>query len=170
MDNQPAEELSDEQLAWIEQIGTKVLSGESTLQIEKGITPEQMEIIYFHAYTLFQSGKYEDAKALFQFLGLHDPIEPKYFLGVAGCLEETHEYKAAAQFYLQALVLSDQDPQPGYRAALCLRAIGDLEAAEGALHLAIEHTIDSEANAPLKEMAAELRDELEKANSEQGNN
>lgn len=152
--------LSADYLARLEEITLKVYEGRSTLQIEKGITAEEMDTVYSHGYTLFQGGRSDDALAIFQYLALHDPLEPKYFTAVAACLEERHDYEAAARHYLQALVLSKKDPMPGYRGALCLRAVGKLEEAEGLLHLAIEHTVDSPENDPIKQQAAILRDEL----------
>jgi len=162
MADDPSPGLPAEYLQRLEEITLKVYEGRSTLQIEKGITAEEMEAVYSHAYRLFQAGKYDDAKAVFQYLGLHDPIEPKYFVGVAACMEESHDYEEAARHYLHALLLSDADPSPGYRAALCLRALGKDEEAEGLLHLAIEHTVDSPENRETKERAAALRDALER--------
>jgi type III secretion system low calcium response chaperone LcrH/SycD len=161
--------LSEEYLARLEEITLRVYEGKSTLQIEKGITAEEMETVYSHGYTLFQGGRSDDALAIFQYLALHDPLEPKYFTAVAACLEERHDYEAAARHYLQALLLSKNDPMPGYRGALCLRAVGKMEEAEGMLHLAIEHTVDSPENDAVKEQAAILRDEIALINSSSSN-
>lgn len=161
--------LSEEYLARLEEITLRVYEGKSTLQIEKGITAEEMETVYSHGYTLFQGGRSDDALAIFQYLALHDPLEPKYFTAVAACLEERHDYEAAARHYLQALILSKNDPMPGYRGALCLRAFGKMEEAEGMLHLAIEHTVDSPENDAVKQQAAILRDEIALINSSSSN-
>lgn len=161
--------LSEEYLARLEEITLRVYEGKSTLQIEKGITAEEMETVYSHGYTLFQGGRSDDALAIFQYLALHDPLEPKYFTAVAACLEERHDYEAAARHYLQALILSKNNPMPGYRGALCLRAVGKMEEAEGMLHLAIEHTVDSPENDAVKQQAAILRDEIALINSSSSN-
>ncbi|MEM9282497.1 MAG: SycD/LcrH family type III secretion system chaperone [Verrucomicrobiota bacterium] len=138
----------------------------TTLQIEKGISDEEMEVVYAHAHGLFQAGKYDEAEEVFKFLGLHDPIEPKYFLALGGCYEERKQFEQAAKYYMQSFLLNSEDPQGGVRAAICLRALGKIVEAEGALHLAIEQSSTDPKYDLVKTQAAALRDSMAESSAE----
>ena len=138
----------------LEKAADAVLNQEITLKDLKNISDEEMEAAYSVAYNFYQSGKYIDAERIFQFLAFFDNLEPKYWLGLGGCRELDKRYEKAAEAYMMCTLLDIKEPQAPIRAARCFEAMNDLEAAEGALHIAIEWSSGDEKHDLLKEQAA----------------
>jgi len=133
-----------------------ILLGETSYRALCGISPEEMESAYAAAYTLFRSGKYDDAERIFQFLALFDGTQPKYWLGLGGCREARKDYGSAADAYLIPLVVGTPEPQAAFRAAVCCEAAGEREKAVEALEIAIEWAAADPGSAVVKAQAESM--------------
>jgi len=135
-------------------VAAAVLNGETSYQQICGVTNDEMESAYSAAYTLFETGKYEDAERVFQFLALFDGSQPKYWLGLGGCREAQKNFVAAADAYLIPVVVNTPEPQAPFRAAVCCQQAGLIDQAKEALEIAILWA-DSDADSALIKAQAE---------------
>lgn len=105
----------------------------ATLKELQGITNAELEAVYSLAFGYYQTGKYDEAGKLFQFLVLFDHLNPKFWLGVGAVQQIRKDYKAAIQSYCYASFLDLSNPKPQLHAAECYVALGDKENALSAL-------------------------------------
>ncbi len=153
----------------IESVGDlvhKVLSGESTLQIEMGISDKELEAIYLIGYTQYMSGKYEEARKTFGILMLFNPYEYKYCFGLASSFKMIKEPAAAAILYMHAASLDPENPEPVVQLAECLIQMDDLVGAKENLERAIAMAKGKEEFAVIRGRAEVL---LENVNSKMAN-
>lgn len=125
----------------------------------KGISDADMEGIYAVGYNLYNSGKYEDAEKVFQFLCLFDHFNRKYWMGLGSTRQMLKQYSEALECYSLATLLNVNDPMPPLHAASCYLSMGDSEKAKSALRCAIKY---SGSNADAKTRAEALLEFLEK--------
>ena len=78
----------------------------ATLKQMKGVTNDELEAVYSLAFGYYQTGKYEEAHKLFQFLVLFDHLNAKYWFGLG-----------ATQQALRDLLLVPEARQPEAAAA-----------------------------------------------------
>jgi type III secretion system low calcium response chaperone LcrH/SycD len=109
-----------------------LLSKGATLKSIKGITDEQMEMLYAHAYQLYQTGCYEKASGIFRMLVMHDHWESKYFLGLGATLQMLKLYEKAAEVYSYCFLLDRKNPVAPFQAGKCYMALNDCEKAKSA--------------------------------------
>lgn len=88
-----------------------------------GLTPEKMEPLYALGYSLYNSGKYEDAIKVFRALCLYQSTDVRFWMGLGGCQDSLKKYQDAAQAYaMGAVVTGLRDPEPMYYVGLsCLK-------------------------------------------------
>lgn len=129
-----------------------------TLANLAGLTDEQMEALYALGYQYYQVGNYKDAKNIFTALCLYDCHEPKYFMGLGGCLQGLGEYKNAADTYSVACTITGLiDPEPMYFAAICLLKNNDKDNAMVALQsIALMGRKDNKNDELFKKKAQDL--------------
>ncbi len=85
-----------------------------------GFTPEKIEMLYAVAYSLYNSGKYEQALKLFRGLCLYESTDVRFWMGMGGCQDNLKKYEEAARSYVMGSAMSGfDDPEPLYYAALC---------------------------------------------------
>lgn len=84
-----------------------------------GMTSEKFEWLYAQAYSIYKSGKYRDAIALFKFLATMRPTTSKYFLGLGACYFMLKDYETALFPYLAAANIDKKSPIPLYYVAEC---------------------------------------------------
>lgn len=123
-------EVTQEQ---IEQAAKAFIEDGATLKELKGISNAELEAVYSLAFGYYQTGKYDEAFKLFQFLVLFDHLNPKFWLGVGAVQQIRKDYKAAIQSYCYASFLDLSNPKPQLHAAECYVALGDKENALSAL-------------------------------------
>ncbi|WP_304488601.1 SycD/LcrH family type III secretion system chaperone [Arsenophonus endosymbiont of Aphis craccivora] len=89
-----------------------------------------MEQCYTLAYNLYQSGKEEDAMAVFQLLCMLDHYDSRFFLGLGACRQATENWSAALETYSFATFLDVNDPRFPFHAAECLMQLSDFDGAQ----------------------------------------
>lgn len=85
------------------------------------------EVLYAHAYGLYQQGHFEHARDLFQLLTVMDVNNFSYWMGFAACFQLLKQYEKAIQAYGVAAVLetSERNPLPYFHSAECYFALGN---------------------------------------------
>lgn len=110
----------------------------ATLSDVLGISRETMESGYALAYNLYSAGNYPDAETMFRGLCLYDGNDPRFWMGLAGCLQARGEYALAIDTYgMAGLAGALQDPAPFYHGGLCYLKLGDAENAAASFKAAL---------------------------------
>jgi len=86
---------------------------------------EEQESLYTSAYSLYQTGKFSDAAALFTQLILCDPFVERSWRGLASAQQMDRKYKEALHAWALVALMTSDDPAPHLHAAECLLAIGE---------------------------------------------
>lgn len=116
-----------------------------------GFTPAFMEEIYGLAYNFYKTGKYQQARTLFQFLQMLDFEDVRYSFGMAACSQYLKEYKAAAASYMVCNSLDPLNPAYPFHQYHCLMKMERPIAAVQALQTALVLTERDPKYAALKE-------------------
>ena len=110
-----------------------LIQDQATLKQLKGVTNDELEAVYSLAFGYYQTGKYEDAHKLFQFLVLFDHLNAKYWFGLGAAQQALKDFKNAAVSYGYCSFLKLDNPKPQFHAAECFLALGDKRSAASAL-------------------------------------
>lgn len=103
----------------------------------RGLSDEDMDVIYSMAYSLYNHGKYKESEDVFKFLCFMDHMERKYLMGLAACRQMRKNYEGAVQAYSLAAVYDVEDPKAHLHAGDCFLALGRYAEAESALSAAV---------------------------------
>jgi type III secretion system low calcium response chaperone LcrH/SycD len=135
-------------------LAKKILSGETNIKQTLGISDPQMEAIYLVAYNSYKSGKYEESLKIFGMIVGLNPMEGKYWYGLAACCQQL-EYLAQAGFfyYISSAVGKGANPEAFLHLAECLIMLDDPIAAKFNLEKMIERFADKPEDAQLVERA-----------------
>ena len=152
--------LSGEDFAAItERIAAHFREG-GTLGDLAGITDEQFEALYATAYRLYGTDQFEDAAKLFAYLGMTDPYDRRYTLGLGASQQMLKKWDEAIAAYTLCIALDVEDPVPAFHMAECVAGKGDLADAQTLLAEVVqrckapEHqALKQKADAMLKLMA-----------------
>lgn len=102
-----------------------------------GLSGEMVEVIYSHAYRLYNTGRYNEAGQLFRLLIVLNPSESKYTLGLAACQHMMKEYRNAATTYALCSMIDPDSPIPFYHASDCYVKLNDKDSAIAALEVTV---------------------------------
>jgi type III secretion system low calcium response chaperone LcrH/SycD len=94
------------------------------------------ENIYSLAYGSYASGNFSQASALFTSLALTNPLEERYWRGLASSKQMETRYEEALKAWSVTALLDSSDPLPHFHAAECLTSLKDKEEALKALTMA----------------------------------
>ncbi|MCX4024667.1 SycD/LcrH family type III secretion system chaperone [Endozoicomonas sp. SM1973] len=119
----------------------------------RAISDESIEAMYSMAYSLYESGKYQDAHKVFQFLCYLDHYQSKYFIGLGACRQMMKQYQLAIDAFSYASVLDANDPRPPFYGAECHLALGNLKEAESGFTAAIHWANENQEYQSLKQHA-----------------
>jgi len=122
--------LSAEDLAAISERVAAHFSEGGTLGDLAGISDEQFEALYAAAYRLYSTDRFEEAAKFFAYLGMTDPYERRYTLGLGACLQMLKKWDEAIAAYTLCIALDVEDPVPAFHMAECLAGQGDLADAQ----------------------------------------
>ena len=155
--------LSGEDFAAItERIAAHFREG-GTLGDLAGITDEQFEALYATAYRLYGTDQFEDAAKLFAYLGMTDPYDRRYTLGLGASQQMLKKWDEAIAAYTLCIALDVEDPVPAFHMAECVAGKGDLADAQTLLAEVVqrcktpEHqALKQKADAMLKLMAMRM--------------
>ena len=103
----------------------------ATLADVFNISRDALESGYALGYNLYKSGNYKDAETMFRGLCMYDGNDPRFWMGLAGCLQAREALQEAVDTYGMAGVAGGlKDPAPFFYAGLCLLKLGDMEGAD----------------------------------------
>lgn len=152
--------LSGEDFAAITERIAAHFSQGGTLGDLAGITDEQFEALYAAAYRLYGMDQFEDAAKLFAYLGMTDPYDRRYTLGLGASQQMLKKWDEAIAAYTLCIALDVEDPVPAFHMAECVAGKGDLADAQTLLAEVVqrcktpEHqALKQKADAMLKLMA-----------------
>lgn len=94
-----------------------------------GIDDAGMEMIYNHAYNLYNSGNFTNARDLFLALAYLDQDSWKYQMGMAASLHKLGDYEGAVQAYGSAAMNDEKDPLSLYHMSDCYEKQNDIGSA-----------------------------------------
>ena len=114
------------------------------------------ESFYEHAFSQYEAGQLDAAIETFRILCTRDPLEGKFWFGLAATLQEKRTYDEAIQAWAVTAVLKTTDPYPHFHAAECYFSQRNLEDATLALDEAARRLGEDD---PLQEKVAFLRDQ-----------
>ena len=157
---QDAQELTSEDLEAITTRVAEHFRAGGTLGDLAGITDEQFEAIYATAYRLYGMEQYADAAKVFAYLGMADPYDRRYTLGLGASEQMLKKWDEAIAAYTLCIALDVEDPVPAFHMAECVAGKGDLADAQTLLAEVVqrckapEHqALKQKADAMLKLMA-----------------
>jgi type III secretion system low calcium response chaperone LcrH/SycD len=127
-----------------------------------GMSKQDIEAIYSVGYSLYNSGNYEKAHKVFQFLCWFAHLEAKYWLGLGAVRQQLKQYPTAIEAFSFATMLDITDPRPPMQAAECHLALGNKAEALSGLNGAIEFAGNDPKWADVKAHAKAMRQLLTK--------
>ena len=131
----------------------------ATLKQMKGVTNDELEAVYSLAFGYYQTGKYEEAHKLFQFLVLFDHLNAKYWFGLGATQQALRDFQNAAVSYGYCSFLKLDNPKPQLHAAECFLALGDKRSAASALEALNEYCpTNTDVGREYRAKAAKLRE------------
>ncbi|MBN1914895.1 MAG: SycD/LcrH family type III secretion system chaperone [Parachlamydiales bacterium] len=89
------------------------------------LTQEENISLYAQGYAFYQQGQYEKGAEIFKILTLHDPMEEKFFKGLASCYQMQGFFEKATESWAICALLDKNDPYPHFHAAECLISLGE---------------------------------------------
>ena len=108
----------------------------------KNLSDDSMEAIYSVAFNLYQGGRYQEAKKIFQFLCFYDHYQKKYFLGLGACQMMEQDYETAIELFSFASALDTDDPRAMLYIGDCNMALGKPAAAKFAFETSVKWASD----------------------------
>ena len=131
----------------------------ATLKQMKGVTNDELEAVYSLAFGHYQTGKYEEAHKLFQFLVLFDHLNAKYWFGLGAAQQALKDFQNAAVSYGYCSFLKLDNPKPQLHAAECFLALGDKRSSASALEALNEYCpTNTDVGREYRAKAAKLRE------------
>lgn len=94
-----ATNITDEELNLFAEFGDQISQGKICLKEALNIPQSQMDLFYAMAYDLYQRNKYEKAETIFTLLVFCDPMEDKYWEGLAGTQKQLKKIDLALTAY-----------------------------------------------------------------------
>jgi len=140
----------------------KATDGSLSLLKFLGMDEVRLETVYARAYRLYNTGKYKEASQIFRYLIAINPVEIKYFLGLAACCHLLKDYKAAVEVYLICDLLDSESPIPDFHASDCYLQMKDKVSALITLKMAIKKSGEKPEYQVLKSRALLTVDTLKK--------
>ena len=135
-----------------------IIKDNATLKQLKGVTNAELEAVYSLAFGYYQTGKFNEALKLFQFLVLFDHLNKKYWMGLGAVQQVLKDFQGAIVSYGYSSFLDLKNPKPQFHAAECLLAMGDKGNAASAI-MALEQYCpkNTDLGREYRAKAAELR-------------
>lgn len=105
-----------------------VTEGKTPREILK-LSDEDICHLYSFANSLFNSGKYDEARVLFRMLYMYDPLQTDFTMALAVCHHKLKEYDKALNLYKEAGQRDLLNPLPSFYAYDCCCHLGVFVAA-----------------------------------------
>ncbi|WP_226550542.1 tetratricopeptide repeat protein [Celeribacter naphthalenivorans] len=127
-----------------------------TLAQIRGMSREDLEVLYGYGYTLLTQKFLDKALVIFSHLALIDPLEARNHYCLGACLQQQGNMRAARDAFATFIALDATNPEGLMRLGECLLAEGDREAAGDAFRLALGEAEKGHGTAKSRD-AAEAR-------------
>lgn len=111
----------------------KAFANGATMKEVRGITNDELEAVYSLGFGYYNTGKFEDAQKLFEFLVLFDHLSTKYWFALGAVQQAQKEYQKAISSYSYSSFLDLENPKSQFHAAECYLALGDKANAASAI-------------------------------------
>ena len=149
------EKITEEQIAAAAKAFVK---DGATLKEVRGITNDELEAVYSLGFGYYNTGKFDDAQKLFEFLVLFDHLNAKYWFALGAVQQAKKMFDKAVSSYGYSSFLDLENPKPQFHAAECLLAMGDKGNAASAI-MALEQYCpkNTDLGREYRAKAAELR-------------
>ena len=136
----------------------KAFASGATMKEVRGITNDELEAVYSLGFGYYNTGKFDDAQKLFEFLVLFDHLNTKYWFALGAVQQAKKDFQKAIASYGYSSFLDLENPKPQFHAAECFLALGDKSNAASAL-LALEQYApqNTEIGREYRAKAAKLR-------------
>ena len=136
----------------------KSFASGATLKEVRGITNDELEAVYSFGFGYYNTGRFEDAQKLFEFLVLFDHLNTKYWFALGAVQQARKDFQKAIASYGYSSFLDLENPKPQFHAAECYLALGDKANAASAV-MALEHYCpeNTDLGREYRAKAAELR-------------
>ena len=136
----------------------KAFATGATLKEVRGITNDELEAVYSLGFGYYNTGKFEDAQKLFEFLVLFDHLNTKYWFALGAVQQARKDFQKAIASYGYSSFLDLENPKPQFHAAECYLALGDKANAASAV-MALEQYCpeNTDLGREYRAKAAELR-------------
>ena len=130
----------------------------ATLKEVRGITNDELEAVYSLGFSYYNTGKFDDAQKLFEFLVLFDHLNAKYWFALGAVQQARKDFQKAIASYGYSSFLDLENPKPQFHAAECFLALGDKANAASAIMALEEYCpANTERGREYRAKAAELR-------------
>ena len=164
--HQSLKNFSAEEIEKCEELMNKVYLEGMPLKDAMELNDNFISYLYDFAYNLFMSGKFADARLLFEFLHRLEEDNVTYIMAIAACFHRENRYQEAIEMYTVASLLDPESYMPFHHMSDCFIQMNQPGAAIMMLVQVIKRT---KGNASLEmiqqraEMSIEsLKSELEK--------
>ena len=111
----------------------KAFATGATLKEVRGITNDELEAVYSLGFSYYNTGKFDDAQKLFEFLVLFDHLNAKYWFALGAVQQARKDFQRAIASYGYSSFLDLENPKPQFHAAECFLALGDKANAASAI-------------------------------------
>ena len=141
-----------------------IMKDGATLKQLKGVTNAELEAVYSLAFGYYQTGRFDEALKLFQFLVLFDHLNKKYWMGLGAAQQVLKDFQSAIVSYGYCSFLDLKNPKPQLHAAECFLALGDKRSAASAI-FALEEFCpkDTDIGREYRAKAAKMREKIGEA-------
>ena len=154
------EQLTDAQLDRTEKASKELMASGKPLKEILHLSDDAIEMVYTHAYFLYQSAKYQQASHVFWILNALAPDDVRFYLGIAACHHQQKKYIEAATVYILASVIDLDDPMPAYYLSDCQIEMGLFDLAKESLQQVIDRGMQKKEHHVLVDRAKLTLDKL----------
>ena len=154
------EQLTDAQLDRTERAAKEFVASGKPLKEVLQLSDDVVEMVYTHAYFLYQSAKYQQASHVFWILNALSPDDVRFYIGIAACHHQQKKYLEAATVYILASVIDLDDPMPHYYLSDCQIEMGLFELAKESLQQVIDRGMKKKEHQVLVDRAKLTLDKL----------
>ena len=98
------------------------------------VSKDELENLYALCFNLYNAANFVDAEVVFQALCIYNSLDPRFWMGLAGCRQALKNYQGAIDAYSMAGAMQVfASPEPFVYAARCFLKLGKKEEAIGSL-------------------------------------
>lgn len=121
-----------------------------------GISDKEMANMYSYGFSLFNAGKFEEAKCMFYYMLAIAPFNPIFSNCLGMCYHKLKDYQNAAKYYYQSAFIDVDNPLPYFYAYDCFDKLNDPVSCMEVLGLVLSRAKKDVRYKPIEEKARAL--------------